>query len=99
VYLYCEIVGGHAPQVWLHDAKMTGLRPDSAYSYRVGSAAAGCGWSGAAAFSTAAPKKFVVLADFGHQRQASQRRGPRGHCAHLKLTHLCSKALWMTADL
>ena len=54
--------------VHLYDTKLTGLLPGQQYSYQVGSD--GCGWSDVATFSTADPRRFVVLADFGHQREA-----------------------------
>ena len=76
-----ESVGNMTRLAYLHDAKLVGLGTDQRYSYRVGSDL--CGWSDPAMFSTAEPKRLVVLADFGHQAE-----GPKTHAA---LRELLSK--------
>ena len=62
--------------IFFHDAKLTGLAADTEYHYVVGSRETGCGWSPPAHFTTAEPRVFAILADFGHQRAA-----PRTHAA------------------
>ena len=68
-----------APTLHFHDAKLTGLAPNAEYAYVVGSDDAG--WSAPANFTTADPRVFAIVADFGHQRSA-----PRTHTALRALT-------------